>query len=106
VDEPRVEATHYTVSLFPDASVNAAVWDVTVERRSAGRWAVCNMGRCLNADGKWDREPIPSSRDDEWKEQHRFDLDDALELAKQVAPTVAWNGMTAVQCVEWEAGRG
>lgn len=102
---PRVEITQYLVTVFPGPSINSPVYDVTVERRAPGRWAVCRLSRCLGADGVWDYEPNPSSREDDWLAAHRFDLDTALRLAAEAAPKVTVNGMTAVQCVEWEASR-
>ena len=106
VAEPRVEVTQYTVTVFPEDSINRHVYDITVEQRAPGRWAVCRMRECLDASGEWDWEPIPSERDDGWKALHRFDLDTALRLAREAAPGVVVNGRTAVECVEWEASRG
>lgn len=101
----RVEVTRYTVSVLPEDSVNRGHYDLSVERRAPGRWAVCWLSRCLGADGEWDYEPLPSSREDDWLESHRFDLDTALRLAQEAAPGVTVNGMTALGCVEWEANR-
>lgn len=101
----RVEATQYTVSVFPEDSINRHVYDITVEQRSPARWAVCRMRNCLGADGEWDWEPSPSNREDGWLESHRFDLDTALRLAREAAPGVIVNGRTAVECVAWEAER-
>lgn len=103
--EPRVEVSQYLVSVFPEGSVNRLHYDITVERRSPDRWAVCRMRWCLGADGEWEYEPLPSEREDDWLETHRFDLDTALRLAKEAAPGVVVNGLTAVECVEWEANR-
>lgn len=96
--EPRVEVTQYAVSMFPAESINSLAWDLTVEQRAPGQWAVCRMRQCLTADGTWDYEPLPSSRTDEWKAAHRFDLDTALRLAREAAPHVVVNGMTPAQC--------
>jgi hypothetical protein len=106
VAEPCVEVTRYTVSVLPEGSINRGHYNITVEERHPGRWGVCWLGRCLNADGEWDYEPSPSNREDDWLEAHRFDLDTALRLAKEAAPGVTVNGMTAAACVEWEANRG
>lgn len=104
--ELSVEVTRYTVSVFPGESINRYHYDVTVERRAPGRWAVCWLGRCLEAQGEWGYEPLPSSREDDWLDAHRFGVDTALRLAGETAPGVTVNGMTAVECVAWEASRG
>jgi hypothetical protein len=101
-----VEVTRYTVSVLPEGSINRGHYDITVEQRAPGRWGACWMGRCLGADGEWDYEPTPSNLEDDWLEAHRFGLGRALRLAKQAAPGMTVNGMTAVECAEWEAHRG
>lgn len=104
--EPRAEVTQYTVTVFPEDSINRHVYDITVERRAPGRWAVCRLRECLDVNGEWDWEPTPSERDDRWKALHRFDLETALRLAKGAASGVVVNGMTAVECVELEQSHG
>jgi hypothetical protein len=47
-------------------------------------WAVRCMGRCLNRDGRWEHEPLPSSRTDAFKARTRFSCDEA-KLAAQDA---------------------
>lgn len=37
------------------------------------KWAVRRMSACLNRDGEWEYEPMPSSRDDEFYARCRFD---------------------------------
>lgn len=105
--EPTVKITKYSVGGYPDPeSINAHLYDVDVEYRGKGRWAVCWMGRCYDKDGVADYEPIPSSREDDWLDRFRFDSsDDALEVAKKVVLTLAVNGKTAAQCWEWEQPR-
>ena len=88
----QVQPTVYTVSLLPLDHFDAHVFAVTVEWRGEGRWAVKWAGRCLSVDGRWDYESIPSERTDEWLATHRFTCDEALERAKQVAPTIVVNG--------------
>lgn len=36
-------------------------------------WAIKESGFCLNKQGQWELEPIPSSRDDDFIERCRFD---------------------------------
>src|SRR5208282_4865559 len=45
-------------------------------------YAVRQSGACMNADGEWDLEPIPSSRTDEWLNRFRFNT--FLEAAHAV----------------------
>lgn len=83
-----------------DDALHRATWQVRVEFTGYGddgmeRWAVRNSGRCLNVSGEWEREPIPSSRTDEWLAEHRFTRHEAANLAGQVCHTVTWNGHTA-----------
>lgn len=94
---PTVQATRYEVSLLPADDINRPVFTLTVEYRGADQWAVCAMGRqCLGKDGTWGYEPSPSSRDDGWIAAHRFDLDTAIEFAKQHASLLTVNGHTAL----------
>ncbi|GAA0719340.1 hypothetical protein Drose_05665 [Dactylosporangium roseum] len=58
--------------------------------------------RCLTADGAWVYESIPSERSDEFLARTRFDLETALEMARQAAPHVKTNGITAGRAaIEW-----
>lgn len=96
--------TRYELSVFPDemlmdksAAMDASMWVVAVEDRGMGRWAVVRgVRQCLGADGEWDYEPSPSNREDDWLDAHRFDLETALRLAREQAPKVRINGMTAL----------
>lgn len=46
-------------------------------------WAVRKRGWCLDIDGDWVYEPLPSSRDEDFKARCRFTLDEALVRAEQ-----------------------
>ena len=94
---PRVRATRFEVSLLPEDDINYPFYAVAVEDRGAGRWAVVRHRQCLGVDGEWSWESIPSEREDEWLAAHRFDLDTALRLAREAAPGVTVNGITAVE---------
>lgn len=101
VSEPRVLATSYTVSCLPYDGIDAEVFSIQVDYAGHGRWAVRQRSRCLATDGRWDWEPIPSERTDEWLAKYRFDLDTALRLAKEQAPLVKVNGRTVEQVLAW-----
>jgi hypothetical protein len=105
-----IRTTTYEVSVWSDGArdqvstaMNARTWALTVEDRGRGLWAVMRGPYCLDADGALDREPQPSSREDDWLAAHRFTLDEALALAREHAPKVTVNGMTALEVL---AGMG
>lgn len=54
---------------------------VRVAWRGAAAWAITLDGACLNREGEWEHEPLPSSRDQAFFERCRFGLDDALRRA-------------------------
>ena len=96
--EAIARPSQYTVTCLPDRDQNTHLYEITVAERGGRHgqiwWAVCWMGRCLDAEGEWDHEPIPSYREDDWLAAHRFDLDTALRLAKEAARRVEVNGFT------------
>lgn len=55
---------------------------VRVEWCGEDKWAIRNRGECLNRNGEWEYEPLPSSRTDEFLERCRFSLADALDALK------------------------
>jgi hypothetical protein len=99
-----VRVTEYTVSALPEDDVNSLSFAITVAYRGRGLWAVTRHKRCLNAEGEWDWEPLPSDRDDDWLAWHRFDLDVALGLAKEALPRIVVNGMTAADVLARTGG--
>lgn len=48
-------------------------------------WAVRLRGWCLDIEGDWIHEPIPSSRDDEFYALTRWPLAEALERAQEAS---------------------
>lgn len=102
-----VMATEYVVNAIPEGvdEVNRSLFDIKVAWRGKGRWAVLRSTRCLSVDGEWDWEPLPSSREDDWLDTHRFDLETALRLAKEAAPKVTVNGWTVARVIA-DAARG
>lgn len=80
---PRV--TEYEVCAWPEGDINAEAYVIKVAYRGRGLWAVIRRGLCINVNGGWDREPIPSERTDEWLAAHRFDEQTALRLATDQA---------------------
>ncbi len=91
-------ATVYTVSALPPDHRENGLFAVTVEWRGhydgSDKWAACRHRQCLDVNGEWDWESIPSEREDDWLATHRFDLETALRLAQQAAPNITVNGFT------------
>ena len=94
--EPTVEVTRYQVSCLPSDDPDAYHFTLTVERRDVNpdRWAVMRGSFCLDAKGREEYEPNPSSRTDAFKRRYRHSLEDALALAKRIAPTLTVMGHT------------
>lgn len=103
---PRVYVTQHTVSCIPEDSINHQPWSITVEYRGRGRWAVLRGKRCLGRDGIWRHESIPSEREDEWLDGHRFTEQESLRLAAEWAPKIVVNGLTAADVLAREASDG
>lgn len=117
--EPTVRITSYAVSCLPEDHADAFHFTIKVEYRGHDRWTVTKSTRYLGADGKWsygyswrDGTQEPQSDEDfrevregrdAWLAAHRFDLETALDLAKQNAPLVKVNGWTAAALLAEEA---
>jgi hypothetical protein len=112
VSEVRTIPTSYLVTAWPegeDDHPDAHHWCVTVQYRGPGKWAVLQGDSgskfCLGTDGEWDYEPSPSNREDDWLATHRFDLERALELAREHAPKIRINNFTTLDCIAWHRER-
>ncbi len=104
--EPIVQPTEYEVNCLPEDGIDSHVFAITVRYRGEGRWAVQQGNHaCLGADGEWADGVKPYDRGDDWLAAHRFDLDTALELAKQAAPLVTVNGYTVADAMAMRARR-
>lgn len=95
--EPAVKATRYDVCCLPEGDVNARHFTLRVEYRGRDRWTVTDGFLCLGKDGEWSYESIPSEREDEWLEAHRFDEETALRTV---------NGWTVADALARAAERG
>lgn len=101
----RIEPTRYEVSVLPRDFPDGDMWTITVEYRGRGLWGVFKTGKqCLGSDGEWDFESLPSGREDDWKETHRFPLGRALALAEETARTLTigtrFGPMTAYDAID------
>ncbi|MEU9578768.1 hypothetical protein [Streptomyces chilikensis] len=92
--EPTVHATEYQVSCLPDDDINSHLYAITVQYGGDNRYAVIRHSMCLGADGTWDHGVKEYDRGDDWLTAHRFDLDTALQLAKEQARLITVNGRT------------
>jgi len=43
------------------------------QRDGSFKWAVRRPGSCMNSDGEWEFEPMPSSRDDDFMARCRYE---------------------------------
>lgn len=102
MSEPIVRATRYEVSILPEDDVNYRLYAVQVQRRPDGKWMVVSkaMDACYGLDGVWADGVKPYGRGDDWVRAHRFDEATALRLAREAAPSVTVNGITAAQVLE------
>lgn len=79
----------YDVTVWPDdiECRDSWTWKLTVAYQDRGKWAVMQGPYCLGADGHLGYEP------------HRLALRDAMALARELAPKVTVNGMTALEAL-------
>lgn len=103
IPEPTVQPTGYLVSCLPAGHDDR--WTFTVQVQHAGRdkFAVRHGIRHYGTDGTWSYEPSFDEDDDaaelEWIHAHRFDHDEALRTAKQLAPTLTYRGRTVADAL-------
>ncbi|HXM55361.1 MAG TPA: hypothetical protein VOB72_08220 [Candidatus Dormibacteraeota bacterium] len=105
VERDREPVTEYTICALPEDDINHGSFAVKVAYRGRGLWAVVRHRYCLGRDGEWDYESMPSGRTDEWLAEHRFTEAEALRLAREAAPHIRVNGMTAAEVQAWAASR-
>jgi hypothetical protein len=106
--EAHVQPVKYQINLLTEEdSVDWWIWNLYVEWRGKGRWAVTDGHRVLNDQNEWDHEGSDDRSDDTWLATHRFGLHEALDKAKRMVHRVKVNGMTAadVRLKHWPPGR-
>lgn len=111
--EVFVRPTRYEVTAWPGPidAVNRSHYVLQVEWRGDGKWCVTDGFGCYRADGQHEYEPNPSSRGAAFIKRTRFSLDEALQLARRIAPTMTVGagpgkpGMNAAEMWEWEQAR-
>lgn len=99
------------VTIWPEEmqdDIDAGTWCLTVAYRGAGRWGVFrgsgDGGPCLGSDGTLSFGR-PSGDDGAWLATYRFTHAEAMILAREWAPKVRVNSMTALEALAWHAGR-
>ena len=104
--EPRVAVTSYEVSIWPEdcSGMDSAMYCCSVVYNGYGNWTVrrgsaSSEAPVLGSDGEWHHERLPSDRTRKELAEHRFDLETALKLAREMAPRVTLNGLTAEQAL-------
>ncbi|GAA2861208.1 hypothetical protein [Nonomuraea rubra] len=115
IPEPQVRVTRHVVSCVPESHPDASLFTLVVEYRGEGRWAVTLSGACFDAGGNrsWgppgDKEPETAeeiAEDErlrsEWLARHRFTEQDALDLARRLAPTLHYRSYTVADALRRE----
>lgn len=104
----RVTVDSYKVSIWPEgcSGIDQATYCCSVVCNGYGKWSVRRgaLGGdapCLGTDGQWHYEHLPSERTEQELAEHRFDLETALNLARNMAPRVTLNGRTAEEALAW-----
>lgn len=96
----RVQPTEYEVCCLPEDDINAFSFALTVRYRGNGRWAVQRGEHaCLGTDGEWAQGVKEYDRGSAWLNNHRFDLDTALRMAREAALKVTVNGYTVADAL-------
>lgn len=112
-DNDRIRVSTYTVvptgyDQMVQADKNS--WALfVVDGGSQYGWAIRRgspaTGSCMNTNGRFVPEPLPSGRSQEWLERHRWTLPEALQLALAHVDQLELNGHTAAQASRLIAGR-
>ena len=104
--DARITVTSYEVSVWPEdcSGMDSAMYCCSVTHSGYGNWAVrrgsaSSGAPVLGIDGQWHHERLPSDRTRKELAEHRFDLETALKLARDMAPGVTLNGRTAEQAL-------
>jgi hypothetical protein len=104
--EASITPTTYTACVLSEDVQDWRMFTVRAEYVGKERWAVRRGSECLGRSGEWVWEMRPSSRTDEWLDEHRFTQDEALRHALEQAALIEVNGRTAEQWfAEWSKRR-
>ena len=102
----RSTITSYEVTIWPEecSGMDSALYCCTVVYQGHGNWSVRRGGASSNApvlgrDGQWYYEKLPSDRTRDEIAEHRFDVVTALGMAREMAPKIEINGVTAEEAL-------
>lgn len=79
----------------------ANYFSITLSYRGNGLWAIKNRVNAYSRDGKWNYEPLPSSRSDEYITKNRFTLEEAYPLAQKLSHEIRMFKMTPEEFMQW-----
>jgi hypothetical protein len=86
--ELKAKSVHFLMGKDEDGPI-------TIERRSQPHidlWAICCHPHVRSRDGLWEREPMPSSRSDEFLARNRYTFDEAWKIADELITEAAKEG--------------
>ena len=63
---------------------NDGEYFIELKDKNKNLWGVMDFGNRMNRNGKWDYEPLPSSRTDKWIKDHSFTFKEAKEKLKKI----------------------
>jgi hypothetical protein len=69
--DTHMTASQWIVSPDPPQGIEPVCID-RVRNRTGVVYAIRQSGACMDAEGNWEYEPIPSSRTDDWLDRFRF----------------------------------
>ncbi|MGW6741707.1 hypothetical protein ACWGDX_13430 [Streptomyces sp. NPDC055025] len=100
--ELTVQPTGYVVTCLPEGHDDR--WTFTIQVRYSGhdQWAIKHGIRHYGTDGTWSYEPDFDEDDKaeaKWLAAHRFDHDTALKLARELAPTLTYRGVSVADAL-------
>lgn len=110
----RTLPTAYVVSCLPEGHDERLTYTITVQYRGEGLYAIVrNALKFWGTDGTWQYEPnwdddggeAEAQAEEKWLAAHRFGHDEALRLAREIAPTLTYRGRTVADALAEEATR-
>lgn len=69
----NLDVTEYQVEGGKPRDVDDIRLRRMMQRDGSSKWAIYEGSRCMNRDGEWEYEPLPSSRDEDFLNWCRFD---------------------------------
>lgn len=103
--EFTIRMTSCDITRWPDDledHPDAGDWTVILEYRGKGLWAVLRRAggeTCMNHDGEWVQEWVPSDRTPAWLADHRFQYEEAVKAAVDYLKDMVSHGETAEQAI-------